>query len=181
MVMEALTLKLKQLKGRLADLNLARRQTEQSDERAYTNGRVGQIDTDIAHVRKEIDNWYAANQLTFGEDKRVTISKVPGGFEVEITDLSRPGVMKTLTAVIAEGQADDMADYFGGRQVFLGVNYIDSIIAVEILKKENARVREEAASHQRLHMAALEQIAELEKKLEESDPPPRRRRVLSED
>jgi hypothetical protein len=162
MVMEAISIKLKQLRARLADLALARAQVEQSDGRAYSNGRIADIDKDIAYARGEVANWYKQHQFTTSNGPiRLTISKLEHGFEVILADLSKPGVMKKIEGQFTDADAGDLVDYLGGRTIFLGMNYIDAEQAATVLKKDNDRLRAELASQVRLHQDAMKQMDEL--------------------
>lgn len=163
MVMEAISIKLKQLRARMANLVLARKQVEQSDDRAYSNGKIASIDNDILYVKREIASWYNQHQLTFGDTKRLTLSKEGEyGFKISVADLSKPGVVKQIEVEIKQADAEDMVDYLGGRLVYFGGNYVDSMAAVAILKKENLSLIEERDSLRRLNQAAQEQIELLE-------------------
>lgn len=163
MVMEAISIKLKQLRARMADLVLARKQVEQSDDRAYSNGRIASIDNDILYAKREIAKWYAEHQLTFGQTKRVTFSKEGEyGFKISVADLSKPGVIKQIEVEVSQADAEDITDYLGGRVVYFGANYIDAMAAVAILKKDNLSLTEERDSLKRLLAAATEEIENLQ-------------------
>ena len=155
MAVEEKTFRLRALKAHLADLEYQKKIIEMSDSRAYSNGRAKEVDELIVVALRDIAAWYLANDFGITDEagKLTVCAGRSGGFDVTYQDLRRPGVFKAVEFHLSQSQAEDLSDYFGGRRVLLGSNYVDSVSAYTTVSRNLTN--------------ALAEIASLKKRVEE--------------
>lgn len=138
MVTEALLYRLKELRGRLANLVVADRNNQMGNERYMRDGSHAQIAADIAGVKTQLRNWFGSNPLVIhaSNERQINVASDDGGksFGVRVMDLSRPGVLKAIEFRLDGDSILNLVEYLGGRQVVFQGQHVDSVSAFSSLE-----------------------------------------------
>lgn len=145
MLTEALIGKLKHMQARLADIIVQWKYTEMSDNFAYTNGKNATFKRESGQVKQEIASFYKSHPLDFSNgDTRFGVESIDGSiFGFVMTDLSRPGVMKTIRYALTTEEMDNLRQYIGNETITYNGYQCDVGIAYQMLEQRFKAVVEE--------------------------------------